>query len=195
MRSAAGHPYGSLLLGTAIGCRRRVRSRFVRFGCGRTGKHAGRSGSRRAAHSTACSVLHNPDRIVLDVAGSRLAAAPALRAAAGVVKQVRMGRRPSGELRIVFDLSRSMRAKSFVARAEQSIRLSTGHRLGQRGRAPIHPSKRDMPAPMPATSSSPSMPAMAARIPAPSARTARVRRTWCSPSRAHWRSVSMQSRE
>ena len=34
---------------------------------------------------------------------------------AGVVKQVRIAHRPSGELRIVLDLSRSIRAKSFLA--------------------------------------------------------------------------------
>jgi N-acetylmuramoyl-L-alanine amidase len=60
-------------------------------------------------------VLTNPDRIVLDVTGARLASGTRAPPAAGVIKQVRMARRPSGELRIVFDLSRSMRAKSFVA--------------------------------------------------------------------------------
>ena len=61
-------------------------------------------------------VLKNPDRIVLDVAGARLAdGSRTPPAGVGVVKQVRMARRPSGELRIVFDLSRSIRAKSFLA--------------------------------------------------------------------------------
>jgi N-acetylmuramoyl-L-alanine amidase len=61
-------------------------------------------------------VLRDPDRIVLDVAGARLApGSRATPAGVGVVKQVRMARRPTGELRIVFDLSRSIRAKSFLA--------------------------------------------------------------------------------
>jgi N-acetylmuramoyl-L-alanine amidase len=62
-------------------------------------------------------VLKNPDRIVLDVADARLAAGShAAPSGMGVIKQVRMARRPTGELRIVLDLSRSMRAKSFLAR-------------------------------------------------------------------------------
>jgi N-acetylmuramoyl-L-alanine amidase len=69
--------------------------------------------SGRAQHSLA--VLKNPDRVVLDVAGARLG--PGARAAlggAGAVKQVRMAKRPSGELRIVLDLARPIRAKSFL---------------------------------------------------------------------------------
>jgi N-acetylmuramoyl-L-alanine amidase len=61
--------------------------------------------SGSAPHSL--QVLKDPDRVVLEVAGARLAshvrAAPA---AAGVVKKVRMARRSSGELRIVLDLGR-----------------------------------------------------------------------------------------
>lgn len=61
-------------------------------------------------------VLRNPDRIVLDVSGAHLATgARADPQAAGVVKEVRMARRSSGELRVVLDLARSMRAKSFLA--------------------------------------------------------------------------------
>jgi N-acetylmuramoyl-L-alanine amidase len=70
--------------------------------------------SGSAQHSL--QVLRNPDRVVLDVAGARLGAgvrtAPA---GTGAVKQVRMARRPSGELRIVLDLSRPIQAKSFLA--------------------------------------------------------------------------------
>jgi len=50
------------------------------------------------------------------VAGARLAStARAAPAGAGAVKQVRMARRPSGELRVVLDLSRPIQAKSFLA--------------------------------------------------------------------------------
>src|ERR1700691_4840511 len=70
--------------------------------------------SGSAQHSL--QVLKNPDRVVLDVVGARLAsgvrAAPA---GAGTVKLVRMARRPSGELRIVLDLARPVQAKSFLA--------------------------------------------------------------------------------
>jgi N-acetylmuramoyl-L-alanine amidase len=69
--------------------------------------------SGSAQHSVL--VLKNPDRIVLDVAGARLAPGWRAPAGIGVVKQVRLGRRSSGELRIVFDLSRPIRPKSFLA--------------------------------------------------------------------------------
>src|SRR5437660_11644167 len=59
--------------------------------------------SGSAKHSL--QVLKNPDRVVLDVADARLASgARAAPAGTGSVKQVRMARRPSGELRMVLDL-------------------------------------------------------------------------------------------
>ncbi len=71
--------------------------------------------SGSAEHSLA--VMRNPDRIILDISGATLAGgARGLPGAAGVVKQVRMATRPSGELRIVFDLARPVRAKSILAR-------------------------------------------------------------------------------
>src|ERR1700735_5225147 len=70
--------------------------------------------SGSAQHSL--QILKNPDRVVLDVAGARLASgARAAPTGTGVVKEVRMGRRPSGELRIVFDMTRPIQAKSFLA--------------------------------------------------------------------------------
>jgi N-acetylmuramoyl-L-alanine amidase len=60
-------------------------------------------------------VLHNPERVVLDVWGARLAkGAHAPRAGSGAVKQVRMSHDPSGGLRIVLDLARPIQAKSFL---------------------------------------------------------------------------------
>src|SRR6202035_6136834 len=56
--------------------------------------------SGSAQHSL--QVLKNPNRVVLDVAGARLAGgARAAPAGTGSVKQVRVARRPSGELRMV----------------------------------------------------------------------------------------------
>jgi N-acetylmuramoyl-L-alanine amidase len=61
-------------------------------------------------------VLKNPDRVVLDVVGARLTqGSRSPPPGAGVVKQVRIAHRPTGDLRIVLDLSRSIRAKSFLA--------------------------------------------------------------------------------
>jgi N-acetylmuramoyl-L-alanine amidase len=69
--------------------------------------------SGRAQHSL--TVLQNPDRVVLDVAGARLAkGAYTPQAAAGAVRRVRLAHRPSGELRVVLDLSQPIQAKSFL---------------------------------------------------------------------------------
>ena len=70
--------------------------------------------SGRAQHSL--QVLRNPDRVVLDVVGARLTGGARIApAGTGAVKQVRMARQPSGELRIVLDLTRPIQAKSFLA--------------------------------------------------------------------------------
>jgi N-acetylmuramoyl-L-alanine amidase len=101
-----------------------VEVREVRLTAGPDGTRVVLDLSGDAPHSL--TVLKNPDRVVLDVAGARLArGARASPAAAGAVKQVRMGRRPSGELRIVFDLSRQIRAKSFPAAPDKHA----GYRL------------------------------------------------------------------
>jgi N-acetylmuramoyl-L-alanine amidase len=69
--------------------------------------------SGSAQHSLA--VLHNPERVVLDVPGARLGkGAHTPPAGAGAVKQVRMSRSSSGNLRVVLDLSRPIQAKSFL---------------------------------------------------------------------------------
>jgi len=69
--------------------------------------------SGSAQHSL--QILKNPDRVVLDVAGARLASsARTAPGGTGLVKEVRVGRRPSGELRIVFDMMRPIQAKSFL---------------------------------------------------------------------------------
>ncbi len=79
--------------------------------------------SGSAQHSL--QVLKNPDRVVLDVAGARLGSGVrTAQSGAGAVKQVRMARRSSGELRIVLDLTRPIQAKSFLA--------APNHRYGYR---------------------------------------------------------------
>jgi N-acetylmuramoyl-L-alanine amidase len=60
-------------------------------------------------------ILKNPDRVVLDVSDARLSAGARGPRASGGVKDVRMARRPNGQLRVVLDLARPMRAKSFLA--------------------------------------------------------------------------------
>jgi N-acetylmuramoyl-L-alanine amidase len=71
------------------------------------------------------SVLKNPDRVVLDVSGASLGPRVGAPPATGAIKQVRMAKRPSGELRIVFDLSRPIHAKSFLAEPNKQY----GYRL------------------------------------------------------------------
>jgi N-acetylmuramoyl-L-alanine amidase len=78
------------------------------------------SGSAR--HSL--SVLHNPERVVLDVPGARLRQGAHTPAGAGAVKQVRMSH-SSGNLRVVLDLSRPTQAKSFLTRPNANY----GYRL------------------------------------------------------------------
>lgn len=71
-------------------------------------------------------VLKDPDRVVLDVVGAQiLGKHRGLPQGAGVVKQVRIAKRPGGELRIVLDLSRPIQAKSFLAQPNKQY----GYRL------------------------------------------------------------------
>ncbi len=60
-------------------------------------------------------VLRHPDRVVLDVAAALLGSGAHAPGGAGLVRQGRMARRPGGELRIVLDLARAVRARSFLA--------------------------------------------------------------------------------
>jgi N-acetylmuramoyl-L-alanine amidase len=70
--------------------------------------------SGRAQHSLL--VLHNPERVVLDVSGARLGrGAGKPPAGVGAVKQVRMSRNAAGSLRLVLDLARPIQAKSFLS--------------------------------------------------------------------------------
>jgi N-acetylmuramoyl-L-alanine amidase len=69
--------------------------------------------SGNAQHSLV--VMRNPDRVVLDVSGAKLAkGAHTPKAGAGAVKQVHLAHRPNGDLRIVLDLARPIQAKSFL---------------------------------------------------------------------------------
>lgn len=61
-------------------------------------------------------LLHNPERVVLDVSGARLAkAAHSAPRGAGAVKDLRMSHSPSGNFRLVLDLDRPIQAKSFLS--------------------------------------------------------------------------------
>src|SRR5258708_9547504 len=61
-------------------------------------------------------ILHNPERVVLDVSGARLAkSAHGVPPGTGAVKRVRMSHSPSGNLRLVLDLAQPVQAKSFLS--------------------------------------------------------------------------------
>jgi len=102
-----------LVAAVTAGPVRAVEVRAVRLWASPEGTRVVLDLSGNARHSVL--VLQNPDRIVLDVAGARLAPGAHTPAGIGVVKQVRVARRSSGELRIVLDLSRAIRPKSFLA--------------------------------------------------------------------------------
>jgi N-acetylmuramoyl-L-alanine amidase len=61
-------------------------------------------------------LLHNPERVVLDVAGARLAkTAHGAPRAAGAVKSLRISHSPPDNFRLVLDLDGPTRAKSFLS--------------------------------------------------------------------------------
>jgi N-acetylmuramoyl-L-alanine amidase len=102
-----------LLLAISFTSARAVEVRDVRLWAGPDNTRVVVDLSGNAQHSLL--VLHNPERLVLDVSGARLArGARTPRAGGGDVKQVRMSRSPSGTLRIVLDLARPIQAKSFL---------------------------------------------------------------------------------
>jgi N-acetylmuramoyl-L-alanine amidase len=92
---------------------RAVEVRSVRLWASPEGTQVVLELSGSAKHSLL--MLKNPDRVVLDVPAAHLSATAQKPPAAGVVKEVRMARRPGGELRVVLDLTRPIRAKSFLA--------------------------------------------------------------------------------
>src|SRR6202046_3863732 len=106
---------GGLLLGTlSLQPAHAVDVRAIRLWAGPDNTRVVVDLSGNAQHSL--SVLHNPERVVLDVPGARLSRGAHTPAGAGAVKQVRMSRIPSGNLRVVLDLSRPTQAKSFLTK-------------------------------------------------------------------------------
>jgi N-acetylmuramoyl-L-alanine amidase len=79
--------------------------------------------SGRSPHSL--SVLHNPERVVVDVPSAKLAKSARTSGGVGAVKKVRVTRAPSGTLRLVLDLSRPIQAKSFLSKPNRQY----GYRL------------------------------------------------------------------
>jgi N-acetylmuramoyl-L-alanine amidase len=106
-------PVATLARGHAAVTKAAVSVRAVRLWAGPDGTRVVLDLSGRASHSL--QLLKNPDRVVLDIDGAALGGGVhGAKAGSGAVKQVRMARR-GGELRIVLDLDRPVRAKSFLA--------------------------------------------------------------------------------
>jgi N-acetylmuramoyl-L-alanine amidase len=105
---------GLLLLGLAMGrAQAAVDVRDVRVWASPESTRVVLDLSGSAQHTL--QVLHFPERVVLDVSGARLAkGAHDSIAGAGLVKAVRLGHRPNGEIRVVMDLARPISAKSFL---------------------------------------------------------------------------------
>ena len=75
-----------------------------------------------APHSL--SLLHNPERVVLNVSGAKLARGAHAPAGGGAVRHARLAQ-GKGEVRLVMDLNRPIQAKSFLSRPNKRY----GYRL------------------------------------------------------------------
>jgi N-acetylmuramoyl-L-alanine amidase len=106
---------GGLLLGTLLlQPAHAVDVRAIRLWAGPDNTRVVVDLSGTAQHSLL--VLHNPERVVLDVSGAHLAkSAHRAPPGSGAVKSVRMSRSPSGNFRLVLDLARPIQAKSFLS--------------------------------------------------------------------------------
>jgi N-acetylmuramoyl-L-alanine amidase len=91
---------------------------------------AGPDGTRVVLDLTATAehtlfTLRDPDRVVVDIAGGRLAGGTVTPDGQGLVKQIRVGTRDDGSLRVVLDLTGRAQARSFVVEPNEAY----GHRL------------------------------------------------------------------
>lgn len=84
-------------------------------------------------------MLHEPERVVIDLSDGRWTGAGAISRSGGVVRGIRHGRRPNGDLRVVLDLTGAVQPNSFTAAPNEVY----GHRLvidlgtRERERAPV----------------------------------------------------------
>jgi N-acetylmuramoyl-L-alanine amidase len=69
--------------------------------------------------------LSGPDRVVIDLPSTAAAATLALPESKGLVSSLRTGERPGGELRVVLELSKAAKAKTFLLTPNEQY----GHRL------------------------------------------------------------------
>src|SRR5579885_3443538 len=112
----------ALLLCTLSAAARAVEVRNVRLWGSPDGTRVVLELSGNAQHSL--SVLHNPERAVLEVGGAKLAKGAHAPGGSGAVRHVRLSQ-GKGEVRLVMDLSRPSQAKSFVSRPNKRY----GYRL------------------------------------------------------------------
>ncbi len=84
-------------------------------------------------------VLHDPERVVIDVHGGRWAGSKPPSQAGGVVRGIRHGQRPNGDLRIVLDVGQSVHPNSFAVAPNDVYgdRLVVDLGLQARGETPV----------------------------------------------------------
>ena len=118
--------------------------------------------------------LANPDRLVLDLAGTRLDTGYRAPAPNGVVASVRIGTPTEGDLRVVLDLSRAVKPRTRIEGAGGERRLVVellGDAAAVATASPVPaPTSARLPAAPAATATpSPGVPAAATVAPAPAA--------------------------
>src|SRR5271155_2790627 len=115
MNGLLGQWAGGLLLATLLlQPARAVDVRAIRLWAGPDNTRVVVDLSGTAQHNVL--LLHNPERVVIDVSGARLAkSAQRAPPGAGAVRDVRMSHSPSGNFRLVLDLARPIQAKSFLS--------------------------------------------------------------------------------
>jgi N-acetylmuramoyl-L-alanine amidase len=115
-------PLFAVLLGTLVATAQAVEVRAVRMWSSPDATRVVVDLSAGTTHNV--SVLHGPERLVLDLPGAKLAKGTKLPVPQGAIKQVHMTQRSAG-LRLVMDLDRAAQAKSFLSRPNKRY----GYRL------------------------------------------------------------------
>ena len=112
-----------LLAVTVVGTSQAVEIQDVRLWAGPDHTRVVVELSGPASHSL--FTLHNPERVVIDVADASLVATQAAPSGQGLVRQVRFGARDDGSLRVVLDINGDVQSKSFAVAPNETY----GHRL------------------------------------------------------------------
>ena len=122
-KSAAPYIVLTLLQILSVGAVHAVEVRDVRLWSGPDHTRVVLELSGPAIHNL--FTLQNPDRVVVDVASATAVSNLALPAGQGVIRQVRLGAREDGSLRVVLDVGSAVQPKSFAVEPNETY----GNRL------------------------------------------------------------------